>query len=70
MTKDRPLTDAQERVLVRLADRSPAWCIRAGRITTLQVLERKGLAEVLLSYYGWEARITQAGLELLGTMGD
>lgn len=67
---DRPLTDTQERVLIHLADRGPAWVIRAGRITTLQVLEKLGLAQVTLGSYGWEARITQKGLDLIGTMGD
>ncbi len=70
MSKDRPLTDTQERVLIHLCEKSPAWLIRSGRITTLEVLEKQGLAEVRLGHYGWEARITEAGLALLNTMGD
>lgn len=75
VVSDRPLTDAQERALIFLADRAPVWCLGATRsVTTLQALERRGLAEVRpylgYGYFRWEARITSAGLELIGTMGD
>jgi hypothetical protein len=70
MSKDRPLTDVQERALIQMESKRPAWVIRVGRVTTLEALERQGFAEVRLGHYGWEGRITDAGIALLNTMGD
>lgn len=74
---DRPLTDAQERALIRLADRlSSRWgpWLPSGvcRVNTLESLDRLGLAEVRMRppRLDVEARITKAGLDLLATMGD
>ncbi len=76
---DRPLTDAQERALIRLADRlSSRWGpwlpsgVGGCRTNTLESLDRLGLAEVRMRPPRLDvaARITKAGLDLLATMGD
>jgi len=62
------LSPTQERVLAQLADKRPAWVIRVGRITTLEALEKVGVIEIRLGHYGWEARLTQKGVDYLGKM--
>lgn len=61
------LSEAQQRCLALLAERAPAWVRHPGRPETIEVLKRKGLIEYRAN--GGEARITEAGLELVG-MGD
>ena len=63
----KPLSPTQDKVLQHLASKSPAWVIRAGRITTLNALAIIGLIEMRLGSYGWEARITEKGLGVIGT---
>jgi hypothetical protein len=75
MTSDpnRPLSDAQERALIRLARDPERFHYKICRAeTTLDVLERQGLVETRLWHYSLdrEARITAKGLALLATMGD
>lgn len=81
MSSDRPLSDAQERALIVLGDRTApntyTW-VGSGyhgvRTNTMFSLERLGLARVRLdvrwSGAGYEAQITQAGVEMLASMGD
>jgi len=66
----KPLSKAQSKALEQIAHRAPAWFIRAGRITTLEALERIGLIELRLGYLGWEARITEKGLDVIEAMNN
>jgi hypothetical protein len=54
-----------------LADHAPAW-LADSRAGTLEALERRGLCETRVRFPGrrLEARITAAGLELVGVNGD
>jgi hypothetical protein len=77
VTANRPLTDAQERNLIVLGERSGLW-VSSGqygtRTNTLESLGRLDLAEVRHEYRysggSVRARITPAGLEMLASMGD
>lgn len=62
----KDLSPTQQRLIEHLASSAPAWVIRAGRVTSLEVLERNGLLDLRLGRYGWEARITQKGLDVVG----
>jgi hypothetical protein len=77
-TKDRPLTDAQERALGGLAeadDRSPGKWHTARDLefgwkpATYAVLFEMGLAKMKWDN-DWLVQITPAGIALLATMGD
>lgn len=84
MSVDRPLTDAQERALIILADAWDDWTNGGPQarepwrhkpcrnVQTLEALKRLGLIDVRLyhSTLEWEARITQEGLSLVRGMGD
>jgi hypothetical protein len=73
---DRPLTDAQERVLVKLApgrweNPEPKWLVLAHEFPGLQPRTWKRLRDLdLIERNGGHLRITPAGIALLDTMGD
>ena len=66
----KEISPVQKKVLAAIDHKAPAWVIRAGRITTLEVLEKLGLIELRLGHYGWEARVTEKGQELIRTYGN
>lgn len=75
VSADRPLSDAQERTLIEMAP--GRWYGSGGlrgprRANTLESLARLGLVEQRTRYgsLAQEYRISDAGLELLATMGD
>lgn len=84
MSADKPLSGPQERALIRLAQivdrhyprRPRCWSggANVGRTNTLDSLVRRELAEGRARYgsirYGYEYRITDAGLSLCNSMGD
>jgi hypothetical protein len=70
---DRPLSDAQERALITIADHAPGWTSNSSRsVTTLDALKRRGLIEYRFStpWSRYEARITPAGVAMVNSMGD
>lgn len=79
-TADRPLTDAEERCLIGLADRLgrlpplgySEWGKPCRNASTLSSLHRLGYVELRLrsGTLDLEGRINEAGLELLRSMGD
>lgn len=84
-TELRPLTDAEERCLIKLADRRDdsragkteldrpmeEWKRNPARLdTTLYNLRDRGYCEVRRSWGNAEGRITDAGYELVRGMGD
>lgn len=83
MNVDRPLTDAQERALIRLDELWDKWVTGGPKARepwgkpcretrTLGALSDLGLVELRLRYGSLdrEARITEKGRELLRGMGD
>ncbi len=66
------LTYPQSQALRVLARHAPAWCRKPCRsMTTLEALKKRGLVEMrFMAYWDWEARITEAGTQMLKTMGD
>lgn len=75
-SKERPLTDAEERCLIALAaalDRGVSeWSKPCRSSTTLFALAERGLVETRMRDYSLDyvGRITPAGYALVNGMGD